>query len=103
MRIVLLCLLMLSWAAEAQASGPSRHGRALVREFCGKCHAVGLRDRSRHPAAVPLRKLGERFDLDALPRSLDRGISGSHPAMPQVKFSPEDARDLRDYLRSIQR
>ncbi len=103
MRIALLCLLALSWTAEAQASGPSRHGRALAREFCEKCHAVGLRDRSRYRGAIPLRSLGERFDLDALPRSLQRGISGGHPAMPQVKFSEEDARDLRDYLRRIQR
>jgi hypothetical protein len=34
---------------------------------------------------------------------LERGISSTHPDMPVVKFSHEDARDVRAYLRSIQR
>jgi mono/diheme cytochrome c family protein len=104
MRISIVALLVLAFAAEAGAAqNPVRHGRALAREFCGKCHAIGLRDRSRHQGAPPLRALGQRLDVDRLPRMLERGISGAHPDMPQVKFSEDDARDLRAYLRSIQR
>ena len=104
MRTPLLMLLILVWASEAQAAqNPVRHGRAMAREFCGRCHAVGLRDRSRHAGAPPLRSLGQRLDFDRLPRLLQRGISAGHPDMPQVKFSENDARDLRAYLRSIQR
>jgi mono/diheme cytochrome c family protein len=104
MRIPVLALLVVALAGEAEAAqNPVRHGRALAREFCGKCHAVGLRDRSRHAGAPPLRVLGQRLDLDALPRMLQRGISSGHPDMPQVKFAEDDARDLRAYLRSIQR
>jgi cytochrome c len=104
MRIPLLMLLVLVLATDAHAAqNPVRHGRAMAREFCGRCHAVGLRDRSRHPGAPPLRTLGQRLDLDGLPRMLQRGILGSHRDMPQVKFSADDARDLRAYLRSIQR
>jgi hypothetical protein len=47
--------------------------------------------------------LGQRLDFDRLPRLLQRGISTGHPDMPLVKFSEDDARDLRAYLRSIQR
>jgi mono/diheme cytochrome c family protein len=104
MRIFLLTAAVLLMATESQAAqNPVRHGRVLAREFCGTCHAVGLRDRSRHAGAPPLRSLGQRIDLDRLPRMLERGISAAHPDMPQVKFSEEDARDLRAYLRSIQR
>ncbi len=104
MRMPLLLLLLLLWAGPVEAAeNPVRHGRALAREFCGACHAVGLRDRSRYSGALPLRSLGQRTDLDRLPRMLQRGISAGHPDMPQVKFREEDARDLRAYLRSIQR
>jgi mono/diheme cytochrome c family protein len=104
MRIPLLTLFVLVLATDAQAAqNPVRHGRAMAREFCGRCHAVGLRDRSRHIGAPPLRTLGQRLDLDRLARVLERGISAGHPDMPQVKFSEDDARDLRAYLRSIQR
>jgi mono/diheme cytochrome c family protein len=99
MRVLVLTLLVLASAGDAQAAQtPVRHGRALAREFCGSCHAVGLRDRSRHAAA-----LWQRIDLDRVPRMLQRGISAGHPAIPQVKFREDDARDLRAYLRSIQR
>jgi cytochrome c len=104
MRVLVLTLLVLASAGDAQAAqNPVRHGRALAREFCGSCHAVGLRDRGRHAGALPLRSLGQRIDLDRLPRMLQRGISAGHPDMPQVKFREDDARDLRAYLRSIQR
>jgi mono/diheme cytochrome c family protein len=68
MRVLVLTLLVLASAGDAQAAQtPVRHGRALAREFCGSCHAVGLRDRSRHAAA-----LWQRIDLDRVPRMLQR-------------------------------
>ena len=89
-------------SAPASAQDPARHGRALLKEFCGACHAVGLRDRSRHVGAPPFRTLGRSFDLDDFPRLLARGVSSGHPDMPEFRFSGEDARDARAYLRTIQ-
>lgn len=86
----------------AQAQDPVRHGRALVREFCSGCHAVGPRGASPHRAAPPFRTLGRSFDLDEFPRLLARGISATHPDMPEIKFREDDARAVRDYLRTIQ-
>jgi cytochrome c len=96
----LLTLMLLS--ATAQAQDPVIHGRALVKEFCGECHAIGKTGKSPHADATPLRMMGRTFDLDDFPRVLIRGISSDHPDMPQVKFNPQDARDVRDYLRTIQ-
>jgi mono/diheme cytochrome c family protein len=86
----------------AQAQDPVSHGQALVAEFCGRCHAIGTKGKSRHPDAPPFRILGRSVDLDEFPRTLERGISGGHPDMPEFKFSHDDARAVRAYLRVIQ-
>ena len=71
----------------AHAQDPVSHGQVLVAEFCGRCHAVGTRGKSRHPDAPPFRTLGRKIDLDEFPRALERGISTGHPDMPNFKFS----------------
>lgn len=95
--------ILFALTASAQAQDPARHGRALLREFCARCHAIGVTGRSPHSDAPPFRYLGRSFDLDGFPRALERGISSGHPDMPIFKFSEQDARDVRDYLRTIQR
>jgi mono/diheme cytochrome c family protein len=103
MRTIAVFVVLAALSVPAQAQDPVRHGRALVGEFCAACHAVGPRGRSPHRAAPPFRELGRSFDLDDFPRLLARGISATHPDMPEIKFSEEDARAVRDYLRTIQR
>ncbi|HXZ46415.1 MAG TPA: c-type cytochrome [Pseudolabrys sp.] len=88
--------------ATAQAQDPAAHGQALVAEFCGGCHAVGVKGKSKHPDAPPFRTLGRTVDLDEFPRVLERGISSGHPDMPEFKFSHDDALAVRAYLRLIQ-
>jgi cytochrome c len=97
----LLALSILGSAAQAQ--DPARRGRALLKEFCASCHAIGKTGRSPMRSAVPFRTLSRSFDLDEFPRLLRRGISSSHPTMPEFKFSEDDARAVAAYLRSIQR
>jgi cytochrome c len=86
----------------AQAKNPMQHGRALLKEFCGRCHAIGITGRSPHHEAPPFRYLGRTFDLDEFPRALMQGISSDHPDMPQFRFAIQDAFDARAYLRTIQ-
>jgi mono/diheme cytochrome c family protein len=99
----LLAPLSVIAAAQAQTEDPVRHGRALVGEFCARCHAVARFGKSPDRNAVPFRTLGRNFDLDQLPRLLERGISSTHPDMPDFKFSEDDAHDATAYVRSIQR
>lgn len=102
MRLMLSVLVLLMSAANAPAQDPVRHGRAVVREFCARCHAIGRTGKSPHESAPPFRTLGRSFDLDQFPRLLERGISSGHPDMPEFKLSEQDARDVRAYLRTIQ-
>ena len=95
-----LALLILASAVEAQ--DPARRGRALLKELCANCHAIGKTDSSRLREAPPLRTLGRSFDLDQFPRLLERGISSGHPDMPEFKFSEDDAHAVRAYLQTIQ-
>ncbi len=99
----LLAPLSLVTVTQAQVQDPIRHGRALVGEFCSRCHAVARFGKSPNRNAVPFRTLGRNFDLDQFPRLLARGISSTHPDMPEIKFSEDDAHDAAAYLRSIQR
>jgi len=103
MRLILSLLALFMLTAAANAQDPVRHGRAVVKEFCARCHAIGRRGKSPHPSAPPFRLLGHSFDLDQLPRRLERGISSGHPDMPEFKFTDRDARDVAAYLRTIQR
>ena len=102
MRVAIAFVTLGLLTAPASAQDPVRHGRALLREFCGACHAIGRNDRSRHTGAPPFRTLGRSFDLDDFPRLLARGISAGHPDMPEFRFSEDDARDASAYLRTIQ-
>ena len=96
----LLALPILGSAAQAQ--DPARHGRALLKEFCAPCHAIGRTGKSRTPGALPFRMLGRSFELDQFAQDAQRGILSGHPAMPEFKFSDDDARAATAYLRSIQ-
>jgi cytochrome c len=103
--IVLLIASLLALAlpgSTAQAQDPARRGRALLKEFCARCHAIGKTGDSPVPGALPFRTLSRSFNLDRFSRPLERGLSSSHPAMPEFKFSGRDARAVTAYLRSIQ-
>jgi len=95
-------LLVLVFASVATAQNPERRGRAVVTEFCARCHAIGKTGNSPHASAPPFRTLGRSFDLDQFPRLLERGISSGHPDMPEFKLSADDALAVSAYLRSIQ-
>jgi mono/diheme cytochrome c family protein len=101
-RLAIALLPLAAAAASASAQDPVRHGRALLQEYCSGCHAVGRGGPSPHRAAPPFRTLGRSFDLDDLPGRLTRGVSAMHPDMPEVRFSEDDARAVRAYLRTIQ-
>jgi len=87
----------------ATARDPAGRGHALVKEFCGSCHAIGRNDKSPRAAAPPLRQIGSSYDLDGFAERLQSGISSGHPDMPEFIFERADALAVQAYLRSIQR
>jgi mono/diheme cytochrome c family protein len=90
-------------AASAQALGKlEARGRAVLMRFCSDCHAVGPSGRSPHTLAPPMRDIGQRYDIDKLIEELGEGFTAPHPDMPTFRLTPEDARAVRAYLKSIQ-
>jgi mono/diheme cytochrome c family protein len=103
-RILVALSIALWWCGPAHALDKEKQqARALLKEFCSRCHAVDKTGRSPHPYAPPFRDLGENklYDADFSQR-LQNGLSSIHPDMPTFRFSERDAGAVIDYLRAIQ-
>jgi mono/diheme cytochrome c family protein len=90
-------------AGAGEADALNKRGKALVKDFCAACHAIGKTDRSSHVGAPPLRILERRLNLDSFAGRLRQGLTSGHQDMPTFRFTREDARAFVVYLRSIQR
>ena len=67
------------------------------------CHAVGPTGNSPNPAAPVFRRLGNSHDLDKLQETFERGtILPAHPDMPLFKMDRRTAREIINFIRSIQ-
>jgi mono/diheme cytochrome c family protein len=69
--------------------------------MCASCHAIEKTGTSPHPGAPPFRIISRRLDIDDLYEKLREGLSSGHRDMPTVRFTHEDARGVRAYLRAI--
>jgi cytochrome c len=98
-----LSIALLSSGVARALDSEQQHARALLKEFCARCHAIGRTGQSPHPYAPPFRNLGENklFDEDFSQR-LQNGLSSIHPDMPTFRFSERDAGAVIEYLRAIQ-
>ncbi len=90
-------------AGPAAAAQDIRAGRALARENCAGCHAIGRSGRSPRPFATPFRLIPQRYPVEALEEAFGEGITGSHRGMPDFQFSPRQVDDLLGYIRSLAR
>ncbi len=86
----------------APASPLIAEGEFLARVHCAECHAIGRAGASKHPEAIPFRRMSERFEIEGLEESLAEGIMVGHPEMPEFRFRPEDAQALTAYIAAIQ-
>jgi cytochrome c len=98
------CLLLGFWVSDAAAvqKGLTDKGEVLVRENCGRCHAVGKEGDSPHKEAPPFRTLSAHYPVEDLAESLAEGIVSGHPDMPVFVFDPQDIAAILEYLESIQ-
>lgn len=80
----------------------TQKGEVIVREHCGRCHAVGLTGSSPNEDAPPFRTLSSKYPIDSLAESLAEGIMSGHPDMPVFVFTPHDVDAIIDYMQSIQ-
>ena len=77
-------------------------GEALLRENCGRCHAVGRTGESAHKQAPAFRTLAERYPIESLEEALGEGIVSGHPDMPEFSFEAPEVGSIIRYLKSIQ-
>lgn len=98
----LACAAPLLWPGTVQAQDIA-NGRAIARQHCAQCHAIGASGRSRRPAATPFRMIPQRYPVEALEEAFGEGITGSHRGMPDFQFDPAEIDDLLGYIRSLGR
>lgn len=99
MKPLVLAMVLLGCAGDAMAQ--PRSGREIARQDCGACHAVGRYDRSKLPAAPPLRTLAAKYDVEGLAEALAEGISVGHPRMPEFVYPPDEIDNLIAYLKNL--
>lgn len=94
--------LALAVPVSAAEKDQTNKGEALVKEHCGRCHAIGKEGESPHKEAPPFRTLSSNYPVEDLAESLAEGIVAGHPDMPIFVFEPQDVAAIIDYLESIQ-
>ena len=100
----LILVMICGWGTTGHAlDSEQRHGKDLLEELCGRCHAIGETGRSPNADAPPFRSFGDSklYDSDFGQRLQD-GLSTIHPDMPTFRFSRTDAEAAVNYLKSIQ-
>lgn len=100
--LAIAVLAALLWSDTGQAQDIA-NGRAIARQHCAQCHAIGASGRSRRPAATPFRLIPQRYPVEALEEAFGEGITGSHRGMPDFQFNPAEIDDLLGYIRSLGR
>ncbi len=106
-RAVFLFIVATALVTAPAAAGETRdriaRGHLLVQRYCANCHAVTRSGASPHPAAPPFRDLHDRYPVDSLAEALAEGILVGHPAMPEMRFPPDDVSAILAYIVSVQR
>jgi len=92
----------LAATAHAQSADVTSRGRLLVQRYCASCHAIEREGQSPNPAAPAFRDLHTRYRVDNLAEALAEGVLVGHPAMPEMRFPPDDVQAILAYLKSIQ-
>jgi len=103
-RLCLVLLMICVWSGTGHALDcEQRHGKDLLEQLCGQCHAVGETGRSPHPNAPPFRTFGDdKLYENDLGQRLRDGLSTIHQDMPTFYFNRRDAEAAINYLKAIQ-
>jgi mono/diheme cytochrome c family protein len=82
---------------------PIARGKRLVEKNCSRCHAIGLDDESRFPAAPPFRNLSIYYPIDALEEAFAERIEAGHPSMPIFEVTVGQLDDILAYIATLQK
>ena len=92
-----------AWSQTAETGVSTiERGKNIIERRCSQCHAIGIDDASRHPAAIAFRELSARYPVELLREALAEGILTGHPDMPVFGFYPNEIDQMIAYIESIQ-
>jgi tetratricopeptide (TPR) repeat protein len=80
-----------------------REGRALAREKCSGCHAIGPQGQSANARAPEFRNLSRRHTLLALREPIARAVVAQHDNMPQFQLTDYQVDTIVAYINSLSR
>jgi mono/diheme cytochrome c family protein len=98
--VALVLALPLLASSDALAYDAARGGR-LAKQWCASCHIVSSDQSSGADAAPPFSSIANRPDFAE--KRTARFLTHSHPRMPGVHLSRDEARDLSAYIATLKR
>jgi cytochrome c len=90
-------------ATDADSASPDSvaKGLEILNANCGRCHATGNDDASKHAEAPPFRVVVTRYPPENLAEALAEGIVSGHPDMPEFVFQPAEIEAILAYLGTL--
>lgn len=100
--LALAALVIAVESAPAQEFGDARKGRALAREVCGECHAVG-RQNLRSPNSRSPSFAAVAATPGMTSTALNVILHTSHRSMPNIILNSEQTANITAYILSLKR
>jgi mono/diheme cytochrome c family protein len=88
-------------AVPGAAGDSAAKGLEILNANCGRCHATGEDDASKHTEAPPFRVVVTRYPPENLAEALAEGIVSGHPDMPEFVFQPAEIEAILAYLGTL--
>jgi mono/diheme cytochrome c family protein len=95
-RALVVHAVLMAFASPAHSD--ESDGQALLKERCGRCHAVSAMSRSPIGPAPNLWDKLRTYPAERLEFELAEGMGSRHPAMPQIQFTSEEIASVQTYL-----
>jgi mono/diheme cytochrome c family protein len=93
-----LALQILVLAFTDPARSDETRGQSILKDRCGRCHAVTPQSESLIGLAPNLWEKLRSYPSERLAFELAEGMGSRHPAMPQIQFSSEEIAEVQSYL-----
>lgn len=90
-----------SAAPDSASPDSAAKGLEILNANCGRCHATGKDDTSKHAEAPPFRVVVTRYPPENLAEALAEGIVSGHPDMPEFVFQPAEIEAILAYLGTL--
>jgi mono/diheme cytochrome c family protein len=94
-----LVLALSALTSSAALAYDAARGGKLAKQWCASCHIVSSDQSSGSDSAPPFSSIANRADFAE--KRTARFLTHSHPRMPGVHLSRDEARDLSAYIATL--